>query len=113
MGVAERAVEDVDVSGGVGSFYFPRRDDGTSRVYHVICRLRAVPVLAAKLTSQGEKYGFSPFLLESYSIFIARVCMAFLCHRREGDEIIAQLGNMGYVVHFNAYPSVVGAEILP
>ena len=37
--------------------------------------------------------------------------MAFLCHRREGDEIIAQLGNMGYVVHFNAYPSVVGAEI--
>ena len=24
---------------------------------------------------------------------------------------MAQLGNMGYVVHFNAYPSVVGAEI--
>jgi hypothetical protein len=61
VGVAERAVEDVDVSGGVGSFRIPRRDYGTSSVYHVICRLRAVPVLAAKLTNQGEKYGFSPF----------------------------------------------------
>ena len=61
VGVAERAVRNVDIGGGGGGFRFPRRGDGTSSVYHVICRLRAVPVLAAKLTNQGEKYGFSPF----------------------------------------------------
>ena len=110
MSVAERAVESVDISGGGGSFRFPRRDCGTSSVYHATCHLRAVPVLAAKLTDQGGKYGFSPFELKSYSIFITRVCVTFSCHGRERDEIVAQLGNMGYVVHFNAYASVVGAE---
>ena len=79
MGVAERAVQNVDIGGGGGGFRLPRRDCGTSTVYHTTCRLRAEPVLTAKLTDQGEKYGFSPY--------------------------------MGYVVHFNAYPSVVGAEI--
>ena len=110
MSVAERAVESVDISGGGGSFRFSRRDCGTSSVYHATCHLRAVPVLAAKLTDQGGKYGFSPFELKSYSIFVTRVCVTFSCHGRERDEIVAQLGNMGYVVHFNAYASVVGAE---
>ena len=103
-------MENIDISGGGGSFRFPRRDCGTSSVNHATCRLRAVPVLAAKLTDQGGKYGFPPFELESYSIFVTRVCVTFLCHGRERDEIVAQLGNMGYVVHFNTYPSVVGAE---
>ena len=45
---------------GLGAFTFPGAMTASS-VYHVICRLRAVPVLAAKLTNQGEKYVFSPF----------------------------------------------------
>ena len=110
MSVAERAVENVDISEGGASFRFPRRDCGTSSVNHATCRLRAVPVLAAKFTDEGKKYGFSPFELKSYSIFVTRLCVTFLCHGRERDDIVAQLGNMGYVVHFNAYPSVVGAE---
>ena len=73
MSVAERAVENVDISGGGGSFRFPPRDCGTSSVYHATCRLRAVPVQAAKLTDQGEKYGFSPFETKSYSIFVTRI----------------------------------------
>ena len=95
MSVAERAVENVDISGGGGSFHFLRRDCSTSSVYHATCRLRAVPVLAAKLTDQGNKYGFSPFKLKRYSIFVTRICVTFSCHGREGDEIVAQLGNMG------------------
>ena len=67
MSVAGRAVQDVDIGGGGGGFRLPRRDCGTSPVYHTTCRLRAEPVLTAKLTDQGKKYGFSPFELESYS----------------------------------------------
>ena len=63
MSVAERAVENVDISGGGGSFRLPRRDCGKSSVYHATCRFRAEPVLTAKLTDQGEKYGFSPLSL--------------------------------------------------
>ena len=80
MSVAGRAVQDVDIGGGGGGFRLPRRDCGTSTVYHTTCRLRAEPVLTAKLTDQGEKYGFSPFELESYSTFVTHVCVTFQCH---------------------------------
>ena len=74
MSVTKRAVQNVDVDRGGGSFRFPRRDCGTSSVYHATYRLWAVPVLALKLTDQGEKYDFSPVKLESDTIFVTGVC---------------------------------------
>ena len=74
MSVTKCAVQNVDVGRGGGSFRFSRRDCGTSSVYHATCRLWAVPVLAVKLTDQGEKYGFSPVKFESDTIFDSRVC---------------------------------------
>ena len=50
VGVAVSAVEKVDVSRGGGSFRLPRSNNGTSSVYHPTYCLRAVPILAAKLS---------------------------------------------------------------
>ena len=50
VGVAASAVEEVDVSRGGGSFCLPRSNNGASSVYHPTCRLRVVPILAAKLS---------------------------------------------------------------
>ena len=61
MGVAVSAVEKVDVSWDGWSFRLPRRNNGTGSVYHPTCRLRVVPILAAKLSDQGELHRPSPF----------------------------------------------------
>ena len=50
VGVVVNAVEKVDVRRGGWSFRLPRSNNGTSSVYHPTCRLRAVPILAAKLS---------------------------------------------------------------
>ena len=50
VGVTVSAVEKVLVSRGGGSFRLPRSDDDANSVYHSTCRLRAVPILAAKLS---------------------------------------------------------------
>ena len=47
---AVSAMEKVDVSRGVGSFRFPKSNNGASSVYHPICRLKAVTSLAAKFS---------------------------------------------------------------
>ena len=52
--VAVSAVGGVDVSEGGGDFHLPRSNYGTTNVYHSILRLWAVPVLVAKLSSQGS-----------------------------------------------------------
>ena len=54
--MAVSAVEGIDASRGGGSFRLPRSNYGTSRVYHATLRLWAVPVLATKLSNQGEIY---------------------------------------------------------
>ena len=61
--VAVSAVGGVDVSEGGGDFHLPRSNYGTTNVYHSILRLWAVPVLVAKLSSQGECTVFPPFSL--------------------------------------------------
>ena len=50
VGVAVSALEKVGVSRGGGSFRLPRSNNGASSVYHPTCRLRAVPILAVKLS---------------------------------------------------------------
>ena len=65
MCVAVSAVEGADVSGGGGSFRLPRSNYDTSSIYHPTLRLLAVPVLAAKLSNQGEMYGLPPLQLEA------------------------------------------------
>ena len=50
VGVAVSAVEKVDASLGGGSFRLPRSNNGASSVYHPTCHLRAVLILAAKLS---------------------------------------------------------------
>ena len=75
MSVTKRPVQNVDVDRNGGNFRFLRRDCGASSVYHATYRLWAVPVLALKLTDQGEKYGFSPVKLESDTIFVTGVCV--------------------------------------
>ena len=74
MSVTKRPVQNVDADRGGGSFRFPRRNCGASSVYNATYRLWAVPVLALKLTDQGEKYDFSPVKLESDIIFVTGVC---------------------------------------
>ena len=75
--VAVSTVEGVDVSGGGGSFRLPRRNYGTSNVYHPIFRLWTVPILTKKLSNQREMYGFCHLPLESYIIFVAYIRVAF------------------------------------
>ena len=50
VGVAVSAVEKIDASRGGGNFRLTRSNNGASSVYHPTCRLRAVPILAAKLS---------------------------------------------------------------
>ena len=70
MCVAVSAVEGVDITGVGRSFRLPRRNCGTSSVYHPTLCLWAIPVLVAKLSNQGEMYGLPPFQFESYPIFV-------------------------------------------
>ena len=63
MGVAVSAVEKVNVSRGGGSFRLPRSNNGTRSVYHPTCCLRAVPILAAKFSDQGNCTIPPPFSL--------------------------------------------------
>ena len=48
VGVAVSATENVDVSRGGGHFRLPWSNNGVSFVYHPTCRLRVVPILAAR-----------------------------------------------------------------
>ena len=50
MYVCMYVLKKVNVSRGGGSFCLPRSNNGASSVYHPTYRLRAVPVLAAKLS---------------------------------------------------------------
>ena len=50
VGVTVSATEKVDVSPGGGTIRLPRNNNGASSVYHFTCRLRALPILAAKLS---------------------------------------------------------------
>ena len=79
VGVAVSAVESVDVSGVGGSFRLLRRNYGTSSVPTL--HLWAVPVLAAKLSKQGEMYGLPLLQLENYPIFVACIRVAITCQR--------------------------------
>ena len=83
--VAVSAVEGVDVSRGGESFRLPRSNYGTSSVYHPTVCLRAVPVLAAELSNQGEMYALPPLHLERYPIFVACIHRAFEC--QDGSEM--------------------------
>ena len=96
--------------GMVGAFAFPAAIVAQAVSTMLPAASGRNPYWRQSLPTKGEKCGFSSFELESYSIFVTRVCVTFLCHGRERDEIVAHLENMGYVVHFNAYSSVLGAE---
>ena len=110
MCVAVSTVEGVDVSGSGESFRFPRSNHGTSSVYHPILRLWAVPVLAAKLSNQGEMYGLAPLQLESYPIFVACISVASEYQTWKRDKVVAQQWGMCYVVQFYVHLSVVRAK---
>ena len=108
--VAGSALEGVEVNGGGGSFRLPRSNYGTSSVYHPTLRLWAVPVLAAKLSDQGEMYDIPPLQLESDSIFVVYICVAFEWQKRKRDKVVAQQWGMCCVVQFCVYPFVVRAK---
>ena len=63
VGEAVSAVEKVDARRGGWSFHLPRSNNGTSSVYHPTCHLRTVPVLAAKLSDEGELHRPLPLLV--------------------------------------------------
>ena len=88
--VAVSAVEGVEVNEGGGSFRLPRSNYDTSSVYHSTLRLWAVPLLAAKLSNQGQMYGLPPLQLESYLIFVAYIRVVFECQKWKQCEIVAQ-----------------------
>ena len=108
--VAVSAVEGVDVSGGGGSFRLPRSNYGKSSVYQPTLRLRAVPVLVAKLSNKGEMYGLPSLQLKNCPIFVAYIRVAFECQRWKRDEVVAQQWGMCYVVQFYVHLSVVKAK---
>ena len=60
VGVAASAMETVDVSRGGRRFCLPRSKSGASSFYRSTCRLKAVPILAAKLSDLGELHRPSP-----------------------------------------------------
>ena len=96
--------------GVVGAFPLPMRNYGTSSVYHSSLRLWVVPVLAAKLSDQGEMYGLTPLKVESYPTFVVCIRVAFECQRWKRDEVLAQTWGMCYVAQFYVYPSVSRAK---
>ena len=109
--VAVSAVEGVHVSGGGGSFRLPRSSCSTNSFYHPTLCLWAVPVLAAKLSNQGETHGLRPLQLESYPIFVACIRVAYECQIWKRDEVVAQQWGMCYIVQFYVHPSVAREEI--
>ena len=84
------AVEGVDISECGESFGLRRSNHGTSSIYYYTFRLWAVPVLAAKLSNQGEMYGLRPLQHESFALFVACIRVVFECQRWERDEVVAQ-----------------------
>lgn len=61
--VAIRALNEVDVREGGGSFRLPRRFYGTNSGYQAIYRLRAVPIVAAKRSGRWEMCAIPLFSL--------------------------------------------------
>ena len=86
--------------GGLGVFTFP----GAMKQAESTVKPSGVPVLAANLPTRGKNTVF----LYRELLHFYRPCMyGLFVPSTGGDEVIAQLGNMGYVVQFNAHPWLV------